>query len=193
MAMRRLSSNDAKIWLKRLVRELRQARIAIIAGGAFADPEVIPFLIDQMKGPKLARVAGESFSMITGADLVKDKLEGPKPQGFEAGPTDDPEDENVEMEQDTILPWPDPALVQKWWDARKGNFAKGTRYLLGQPITPESLRLALKNGYQRQRPAAALELAILKPGRPLFEVRARVGGSRRCCRRDIGLLRAKLI
>jgi len=32
--------------------------------------------------------------------------------------------------------------------------------------------LALKNGYQRQRAAAALELAILKPGRPLFEVRA---------------------
>ena len=27
-------------------------------------------------------------------------------------------------------------------------------------------------GYQRQRAAAALELAILKPGRPLFEVRA---------------------
>ena len=76
------------------------------------------------------------------------------------------------MDADLNLAWPDPALIQKWWNARQGNFAKGTRYLLGQPITPESLRLALKNGYQRQRAAAALELAILNPGRPLFEVRA---------------------
>ncbi|MBV8554404.1 MAG: hypothetical protein JO116_02485, partial [Planctomycetaceae bacterium] len=36
----------------------------------------------------------------------------------------------------------------------------------------ESLREALTKGYQRQRAAAAIELAILKPGRPLFEVRA---------------------
>ncbi len=76
------------------------------------------------------------------------------------------------MDADLNLAWPDPALIQKWWNARQGNFAKGTRYLLGQPITPESLREALKTGYQRQRAAAALELAILKPGGPLFEVRA---------------------
>ena len=42
----------------------------LIAAGAFADPEAIPFLIDQMKVPELARVAGESFSMITGADIA---------------------------------------------------------------------------------------------------------------------------
>jgi len=172
MAMRRLAPNDAKLWLKRLVKELGQKRIALIAAGAFADPEVIPFLIDQMQDPKLARVAGESFSMITGVRLDYDKLEGQKPEGFDSGPTDNPEDENVEMDPDENLPWPDAALLQKWWTAHQGNFARGTRYLLGQPITPESLREALKTGYQRQRAAAALELAILKPGRPLFEVRA---------------------
>jgi uncharacterized protein (TIGR02270 family) len=172
MAMRRLPSSEARAWLRRLVKELRQMRIAVVAAGAFADPEIIPFLIEQMKVPKLARVAGESFSLITGANIAYDKLEGAKPEGFEAGPTENPEDENVEMDPDENLPWPDPALIQKWWNARQGNFARGTRYLLGQPITPESLREALKTGFQRQRAAAALELAILKPGRPLFEVRA---------------------
>ena len=172
MAMRRLPSSEARAWLRRLVKELRQMRIAVVAAGAFADPEIIPFLIEQMKVPKLARVAGESFSLITGADIAYDKLEGAKPEGFEAGPTENPEDENVAMDPDLNLPWPDPALIQKWWNARQGNFARGTRYLLGQPITPESLREALKTGFQRQRAAAALELAILKPGRPLFEVRA---------------------
>jgi len=172
MAMRLLAPKDAKMWLIRLVKELRQMRIAVVAAGAFADPEIIPFLIEQMKVPKLARVAGESLSLITGANIAYDKLEGAKPEGFEAGPTENPEDENVEMDPDENLPWPDPALIQKWWNARQGNFARGTRYLLGQPITPESLREALKTGFQRQRAAAAIELAILKPGRPLFEVRA---------------------
>jgi uncharacterized protein (TIGR02270 family) len=172
MAIRRLAPNDAKIWLKRLVKDLGQRRIAVIAAGAFADPEAIPFLIDQMKVPKLSRVAGESFSLITGVHIAYDKLEGEKPAGFEAGPTENPEDEDVSMDADLNLAWPDPALIQKWWNARQGSFAKGTRYLLGQPITPESLRDALKKGYQRQRAAAAIELAILKPGRPLFEVRA---------------------
>jgi uncharacterized protein (TIGR02270 family) len=172
MAMRRLAPNDAKIWLKRLVKELDRKRIAIISAGAFADPEAIPFLLDQMKDPELARVAGEAFCLVTGADVRLDKLRVDKPKGFESGPTDQPEDENVAMDPDENLLWPNPELVRKWWTDRQGNFAKGTRYLLGQPITPESLRLALKNGYQRQRAAAAIELAILKPGRPLFEVRA---------------------
>ena len=65
-----------------------------------------------------------------------------------------------------------PALIHKWWNAHQGNFARGTRYLLGQPVTPDSLRQALKTGFQRQRAAAAIEMAILKPGNPLFEVRA---------------------
>jgi uncharacterized protein (TIGR02270 family) len=172
MAMRRLTPNDAKIWLKRLVKELGQKRIAIIAASAFADAEVIPFLIDQMKTPEGARVAAESFSLITGVHIAYDRLEGQKPEGFEAGPTEDPDAENVATDPDDNLPWPDPDRVEKWWVARRESFTKDTRYLLGQPITPESLRQALKNGYQRQRAAAALELAILKPGRPLFEVRA---------------------
>jgi|SRR5208282_728973 len=172
MAMRRLAPNDAKTWLKRLVKELDQKRLAIVADGAFADPEAVLFLIDQMQDPEVARVAGESFSLITGADLGRDKLKGEKPEGFEAGPSDNPEDENVAMDPDQHLPWPVPELVRRWWADHQGNFAKGTRYLLGQPITPESLRQALRIGYQRQRAAAAIELAIFKPGRPLFEVRA---------------------
>jgi uncharacterized protein (TIGR02270 family) len=172
IAMRRLAPRDAKIWIKKLIRELGRLRVAAIGAGALADPEIIPWLIEQMKVPALARVAGESFSLITGAHIAYDKLEGPKPEGFAAGPTEDPEDENVSLDPDDNLAWPDPALVKTWWEARRGGFAKDTRYLLGQPITVDSLRQALKMSYQRQRAAAAIELALLKPGRPLFEVRA---------------------
>jgi uncharacterized protein (TIGR02270 family) len=179
MAMRRLAPNDAKTWLKRLVRELGQKRIAIIAAGAFADPEGIPFLIEQMKVARLSRVAGDAFSLITGANIAYEHLEGQKPEGFEAGPTENPEEDDVAMDADLDLAWPDPTHVQKWWITHHGNFAKGTRYLLGRPITLESLRLALENGYQRQRAAAAIELALLNPGKPLFEVRAPAHRQRR--------------
>jgi uncharacterized protein (TIGR02270 family) len=172
IAMRRLGPNDAKLWLRRLVKDLGQKRIAVVAAGAFADPEAIPFLIEQMKIPKLARVAGEAFSLITGANIAYEDLDGEKPGDFEAGPTESPEDEDVAMDLDLNLPWPDPTLIQKWWNHRQSAFTKGTRYLLGQPVSPESLRHALKDAYQRQRIAASLELAILKPGRPLFEFRA---------------------
>ncbi|MCK5509241.1 MAG: hypothetical protein KAI50_12075, partial [Desulfobacterales bacterium] len=89
-----------------------------------------------------------------------------------AGPTESPEDEDVEMDSDEDLPWPDAQLIDKWWAKNKAAFRNGTQYLLGQPIFPEHLHKVLRTGFQRQRAAAALELAILQPGQPLFEVRA---------------------
>ena len=75
------------------------------------------------------------------------------------------------MEPDLNLPWPDPARSQKWWNAHQSNIVTGTRYLLGQPVTPDPSRQTLKTGSQRQRAAAAIELAILKPGPPLEVLR----------------------
>jgi len=105
-------------------------------------------------------------------DLAYRDLERKPPEDFNAGPTEDPKDENVEMDPDDNLPWPEPALVQKWWDKNRGQFQTGTRYLLGKPMTVEWLKTVLRDGRQRQRAAAALELAIRHPGQPLFNVAA---------------------
>ena len=78
--MRRLPPKDAKAWLIKLVKELGKKRLAIIAAGAFADPEAIPFLIGQMKDPNVAKVAGESFSLITGSDIAYEDLDGEPPE-----------------------------------------------------------------------------------------------------------------
>ncbi len=172
MAVRRLPLRDARLWIRKLAKELGRTRVAIKAIGALGDPDLVPWLIDQMKTPDHARAAGEAVSLITGVHLFNERLAGEKPEGFEAGPNDDPADENVDMDPDEGLPWPDPTLVLKWWNNAKGRHAKDIRHLLGKPIDKESLRSALKNGYQRQRAAAALELALLNPGRPLFEVRS---------------------
>jgi uncharacterized protein (TIGR02270 family) len=172
MALRRMSVEQGQAWLKTLASAPNTLRFAVQAVGVIGDPAHIPWLIQQMADPIVARVAGESCSFITGIDLAYDDLDTDKPEGFEAGPTEDPEDENVAMDADEDLPWPDPHLIEKWWAAHRGEFTNGTRYLLGKPMTIDSLKEALKTGKQRQRRAAAIELAMRQPGTPLFNCSA---------------------
>jgi uncharacterized protein (TIGR02270 family) len=172
LAVRRLEPAAAGRWVQMLTQTPGCERVSIQAAGALGDPAVLARLIEQMAVPALARLAGESFSLITGVDLARDKLDRPQPEGFEAGPTDDPDDPSVEMDADDGLDWPDPEKLRKWWSANRGRFPVGVRHLCGRPLTPEHLKAVLRDGYQRQRAAAALELAILRPREPLFEVRA---------------------
>ena len=159
-------------WLPTLAMLPGGKRLAIQGSGRFGDPSAMPQLLESMKDPQFARVAGEAFTFITGVDLDAEKLAGKKPEGFEAGPTDDPADENVAMDPDENLPWPDVEKVASWWEKNKGNFRPGQRLLLGKPIAIDWLREVLRTGKQRQRAAAALELALREPNKPLFEVRA---------------------
>src|SRR5664279_5087615 len=101
------------------------------------DPEAIPWLIQQMKPLPLARLAGEAFTMITGADLAYRDLEGKPPEGFIAGAGEDPKDENVQMDPDDNLPWPEPPLLHKWCDQPHGQFPNVTRHLPGKPMTTD--------------------------------------------------------
>ena len=172
MAVRRGDARTTKAWLPGLEATAGGKRLVLQALGALGDPDAVPRLLDAMNDPPVARVAGEAFAFITGVHISYDELEGQQPEGFESGPTEDPADEDVAMDPDGNLYWPDPAKCEKWWSHNRGRFNAGTRYLCGKPMTPEALRDVLKNGYQRQRAAAALELAIREPGKPLYEVRA---------------------
>ena len=167
-----LQKASAEQWLRGLAQSENSRRLAIVGCGIAGDPVYVPRLLGIIAKPAYARVAGEAISMITGIDLAYEDLDGDWPEGFEAGPTEDPEDENVDLDEDEDLPWPDQALVQKWWDANGGQFQQGRRYLCGQPITDENCRRVLREGYQRQRIAAAYELALMNPDEPLFEWRA---------------------
>ena len=112
-------------------------------------------------------------SFFTGVDLAYNDLEADWPEGFEAGPTEDEEDEDVTMDADEDLPWPQPQLIRDWWSQNQSRFNAGTRYLVNRPISESSLAQILREGQQRQRVAAGLELALLEPDRAIFEVRAR--------------------
>jgi len=172
VALRCTEVTAAKEWQQTLSRSRGHLRLAVTAAGVIGDSELMPWLIEQMSQPVSARIAGEAFTMITGVDLAFASLQGEKPVGFDPGPDENPEDENVEMDPDDNLPWPDPELIAKWWGQHHGEFQRGIRYLLGNPISVDWCQQILRKGRQRQRAAAALELAIRQPGQPLFNVAA---------------------
>jgi len=172
VVLRRMEQTAALSWQKQLAHSPGTIRSATISAGIIGDVALVPWIIEQMKTPALARVAGEAFTLITGIDNELEEMNGSPPEGFNAGPNDDPKDDNIAMDVDENLPWPNTELIADWWDKNKGNYPGGTRFILGKPVTVDHLRHILKTGLQRQRSAAALELAIIQPGRPLFAVRA---------------------
>jgi uncharacterized protein (TIGR02270 family) len=173
IAIRRMDLAAAKSWQTSLANNKDKLRIAVVAAGAIGDPALVPWVIEQMRFPQVARVAGHAFSMITGADLAYEDLDGDKPESFEAGPSENAEDSDVSMDLDESLGWPVPAMVTQWWNKHRPRFQSGRRYFRGKEITVESLRDGLVNGTQLQRATAALGIALRDPTRPLFEVRAR--------------------
>ena len=132
----------------------------------------LPWLIGRMADPRLSRLAGESFSMITGLDLAAQDLERQTPGDIEAQPTQSAQDSDVAMDEDDGLPWPDPEKVQAWWSANMERFQPGVRYFLGAPPAREHCLRVLKDGYQRQRMAAAEYLCLSQPGTVLFNCEA---------------------
>jgi uncharacterized protein (TIGR02270 family) len=172
VAMRCMDFGEAKAWQRDLAESTDHARLAIDGAGALGDPATVNWLITRMDQPALARVAGNAFTMITGLNLAEAHLEGKPLDLFEGGPDDDPRDGRVAMDADVRLPWPDPVLIERWWNVNRDQFAAGTRHLMGKAITLEWLGEVIVKGLQPQRTAAALELAVLRPDQPLFNVAA---------------------
>jgi uncharacterized protein (TIGR02270 family) len=172
LAMRRIDLASCLACHARLAADPGRVRSAIRAAGIIGEVSLVPWLIPLMEQLPLARLAGESFTTITGADLALLDLERERPADHDAGPGDDPAEDDVAMDPDEGLPWPDPVSVRHWWDENRSRFQGGTRHLLGVPITDDGLKIALREGRQPQRAAAALEIALRDPGQPLFNVKA---------------------
>jgi uncharacterized protein (TIGR02270 family) len=172
LALQAKGPQSAHGWLATLAKEPANQRWLIRGAGLVGDPTYVPWLMNQMADLKTTRLAGEALSLITGLDLAWLDLEVKPPENFESGPNDDPNDPNVDMDEDDGLPWPDATKLQAWWHANSPRFQPGTRYFMGQPLNRDHCLKVLKEGFQRQRIAAALYLSLLDPGTPLFEWRA---------------------
>ena len=173
LLLRSQPSPDSVAMIRSLVSDDQNERLAIQAIGILGDPASVGWLIGKMESVELSRVAGESLGYITGVDIEAAGLAGEVPADYAGGPNDDFEDDNVSIDEDDDLLWPDASRVAQWWQKHKTSFTKGQRYLCGAPINAENCNNVLRAGHQRARQSAALELALIEKTHPYFEVRAR--------------------
>ena len=174
LAFRVLPVEHGREWISALAQNPLNQRAVIQATGVLGDPHAVNWLIGKMAEPKLARLAGEAFTFITGIDLEKHDLSKLPSAGDAAGPNDDPGDSFVGLDEDENLPWPDADRVAALWRNQGRYFLVGRRYFLGKPIAPDWLKSVLTDGTQRQRHAAALELALIDAQSPLINTQAKV-------------------
>jgi uncharacterized protein (TIGR02270 family) len=169
MALRCMRGPAARAWIQELVDSEATARLGAIGIGVVGDPAFIEPLLALLNEPPVARVAGEAFATITGLDLGYEDLDADAPEGG----SEPPDDEEVAVDLDEDLQWPAADSIAQWWMHHSDRFQPGIRYLAGEPISEDSLRRTLVTGTQRQRHAAALEIALRHPSQVLFETRER--------------------
>jgi uncharacterized protein (TIGR02270 family) len=180
--------------------------------GLVGDSLAMPYLLSQCRDDRVARLAGEAISTMTGADLARQDLERKPPEGVpdgtHGGPTEDPADEDVALDEDESLPWPDADRLQAWWQREGGRWPAGRRHFMGHDIASagfagasavaagavpapsaasgpdaavarDGIDTVLAEGHQRQRELAAQWRLLLQPGSKLFPTRAPTRRQRR--------------
>lgn len=165
----------AHSWIRELAAQPDGLRWALMSAGYLGDPFYLEPLIKQCTNDKVARVAGEAFENITGLSIYEQSLEIIP----ETAPNDEEENDDQDGDygdqsgDDEALVIPDPEKMALWYRSNHQQFLAGQRLNCGKPISRDHLARVLRSGQQRQRRSAAIDLAIINRGAPLFETRAK--------------------
>ena len=173
LVMRHVPPQTAGEWHRYLTASADRMGLAVVAAGASGDPGYVPWLLEVMDEPPLARPAADAVTSITGLDLEDQGLEGDAPEGFNEGPTQDPDDADVAIPADSDVEWPDVKAVRSWWREHGGDYPPGIPLIAGRPRDRDGRRHVLLHGSQRMRHAAAFDLAVHQRV-PLGQARAAV-------------------
>jgi len=166
---RTASREQARAVISKMSKNDVSTRTVIKACAAFGDPQVIPWLIKKMEVPEHARAAGEAFTHITGIFLEENKLDLDLPDI--AGVTDNDFDSpDITLDEDENLSWPNLEKIKAIWQQHGKQFTSGQRHLLGKGIGAVHLQHVIREGFQRHRQAAALELALVEKDSALINV-----------------------
>jgi uncharacterized protein (TIGR02270 family) len=156
----------------RIVESINQAdvsgRIKLWAIAYSGCVQTIPIIIEYAKDEKLSRIAGEAFACITGVDIEEDDLSPIDPdEDFSVLSNDsDPWQQDYEID----LAKPGVTELKNWWAKHQSQFNPEQRYLMGLPITSESMDQVVAQGNQQQRNYAALIKALHYKHSPLERI-----------------------
>jgi uncharacterized protein (TIGR02270 family) len=162
----------AKDATRQLAAQQADPRLLIWSAAWVGDARAVPWLIAQMTNPQLARLAGAAFSILTGADLQTLGLEGDAVIASTDGPPIEPEDDQLEVDPDDDLPWPNIEALQGWWAMKSPGVPTRTRLLSGSEPSVEGCKSLLRSGKQPGRCLAALHLQRLLPAVVAFNCAA---------------------
>lgn len=168
-----LPVSEGRKWIGELIAIPALKRLVIKSIGILGDPHAIPWLIQQMAVPEMARIAGWSFSQITGIELESANLVNEPADEIETGPTDDAAAEDVTMDEDEDLPWPNMQKIARLWQVHNKLLQAGQRYFQGQEVTKQVLANIFVSANQQQKQLAALQRSILDKHTMLVNTKAR--------------------
>ncbi len=175
---RAIEPRDAVVAYRELFGH-QTTRASLRAAAAAGVCELVPVLLDALQCTSLTRLAGDAFTVITGAQALA--VNATAGVAADEWPSDDPADEAVALHPDIGLPWPDARSYATWWREHAGQFNASTRYIDGAADTDVALRQLIRGGLQRTRAAAAGLLAMRGGGyldvcSPAFRQHERLAG-----------------
>ncbi|HEX5686598.1 MAG TPA: TIGR02270 family protein [Ideonella sp.] len=179
IALQAMDLSKGHALLRRMHDECVDQRLIIQSVGILGCPRYAGWLIERMNDACLARVAGEAFELVTGADTRAMQLPRDDRPIADDCVGDASADVEVAMREDASLPWLDPAKIAAWWDSQGSRLSDQGRYLRGEVPTVERCFAILKIGSQRHRRIAAQVLCLLQPGSVLFNTSAPAWRQRR--------------
>jgi len=160
---------------------------ALVALGYMGRVEAVPHCLAYITGPpRVARLAGEAISLITGLELGREGLaleDAPPGEELPALEDDDLEADLSDAPEDA-LPLPDAGALSRWWEQHGSAYQPGVRLHRGQPATAAGFAASLNSGPMRQRHAVAEELMLRTRGSLMVQSRSW------CARQRSGLDRA---
>ncbi|NHZ66680.1 hypothetical protein [Massilia genomosp. 1] len=150
-------------YLQRLSTTSIDRTLYIQALGWSGHAGYVPYLIDQMRITEFGSCAGEACRLITGFDLLQREAE--------LDPTPYLPDISLSRLQ-SAYPYPNAAIVSKWWEEYGHSFDIEQQLLLGEPISLDWLDDIIMCGEQTHRDLAALLRWFAQPGQMLLPTHA---------------------
>ncbi len=148
-------------------------RAALWSLGHIGTTEAVDVCLLAMKNPKLARMGGEAYCTITGADIERDNLAAPEPEDPPMPSFGEEDlDANLVPRPEELWPLPDAHLVRQHWAQASPRFQRGRRYLRGMPHDGQSMLFAIVYGPMLRRPDHIFEMFVRSEGRFDVEPRA---------------------
>lgn len=154
-----IGSNEDQEVVYAALRVPQLQRSALWALGHIGTTRAAETCLLAMQHDHLARLAGESYCCITGADLERDHLASPEPAPEAPSYEEDDLDADLVPKAEMLWSLPNIEAIRKHWATAIEAYEPDIRYVRGQPANFQSVMAAVETGPMLRRPDLIFQLA----------------------------------